>query len=187
MPPRRHLVESFATIGPCAYCGAIDRMTRDHVVPKCRRRAIAPEKHHHTIIMCCRTCNRSKGMFTIDEWVNNLPRHLDPIRVQNAVFRSTTQDKLVRVPFAIVKPCLTYARGGFRLRRFQPQVYQVMSSMFGSYLSSQLELLWPSTAMVEPVSWLVLHEMCARLKAQAHKKREWGGCPPGADSPAITK
>lgn len=51
-------------VGPCTYCGAQGRMTRDHVVP-CARSG-------NFYVYCCAGCNLSKGNRTLREWLGCL-------------------------------------------------------------------------------------------------------------------
>lgn len=49
----------------CAYCGAEDKLTIDHVVPISRGGLDAPDN----VVPACKSCNSSKGAKTLDEWL----------------------------------------------------------------------------------------------------------------------
>ena len=49
---------------PCAYCGALDNITIDHVMPLSRGGKHEPAN----LVAACYSCNSSKGARTPDEW-----------------------------------------------------------------------------------------------------------------------
>lgn len=54
---------------PCAYCGAIDDITIDHIVPLSRG-----GKHEaDNLTAACYSCNCSKGAKMLDEWLTESP------------------------------------------------------------------------------------------------------------------
>lgn len=58
-----HLVESYS--GRCAYCGAQEPMTVDHVIPLSKGGSNGIEN----ILPACRPCNTSKGTKSVEEFI----------------------------------------------------------------------------------------------------------------------
>jgi hypothetical protein len=52
--------------GRCAYCNTYGRLTREHVIPKSRRRVKGG------IVLACRACNSSKSNLFVSEWFEAL-------------------------------------------------------------------------------------------------------------------
>ncbi len=48
----------------CEYCGAIEDLSWDHLIPRAKNGADTADNH----VLACRTCNSSKGAKGIYEW-----------------------------------------------------------------------------------------------------------------------
>jgi hypothetical protein len=54
-----------AKTGVCAMCGNVRRLTREHLVPRCRGGTLC--------VMACSWCNANKGDKSLAEWLRGLP------------------------------------------------------------------------------------------------------------------
>lgn len=53
--------------GRCAYCGSLDPLETDHMIPLSRIE-LNPTDAISNISLVCRMCNQSKGRLTLEEW-----------------------------------------------------------------------------------------------------------------------
>jgi hypothetical protein len=76
---------------PCPYCGRVMNFclpsrvpTRDHVIPSiARTRKKFPKSVPIYVLVCCAKCNREKGGWFLDEWVEKLKAENDVLRVEH--------------------------------------------------------------------------------------------------------
>ena len=53
----------------CVYCGSTDRLTLDHVKPRCR----GGRNDASNLVAACQSCNRSKGSSDVLDWFLGQP------------------------------------------------------------------------------------------------------------------
>lgn len=57
--------------GYCAYCNCFDKVTKDHIIPKCQQGKL--------LVYACNKCNTQKGSLSVYEWLKTLcvdsPQH----------------------------------------------------------------------------------------------------------------
>lgn len=57
--------------GSCTYCGHfVPALTKDHVVPRCRRHLLPPDRtvKRLNVVPCCAECNKAKGLKCVYAW-----------------------------------------------------------------------------------------------------------------------
>jgi len=55
-------------MGPCAYCGAFDKLTVDHIVPRCK----GGTYNKTNVALVCAQCNNDKADLDLDSWIQVL-------------------------------------------------------------------------------------------------------------------
>jgi len=55
-------------MGPCAYCGAFDKLTVDHIVPRCK----GGTYNKTNVALVCAQCNNDKADLDLDNWIQVL-------------------------------------------------------------------------------------------------------------------
>jgi hypothetical protein len=64
-------------IGYCAYCNRLQKLTRDHVIPRSRTPktslGLGMGMGPSPILLVCASCNRSKDNLLLSEWLLQLP------------------------------------------------------------------------------------------------------------------
>jgi 5-methylcytosine-specific restriction endonuclease McrA len=91
--------------GKCAYCGVdllISQMQVDHIEPRRRGDINNPNvtngrNHISNYNPSCRSCNASKGTFSIDEWRKQIEHKITILKRDSATFRICERFELVKV------------------------------------------------------------------------------------------
>jgi 5-methylcytosine-specific restriction endonuclease McrA len=78
----------------CAFCGSVNELTMEHVVPVDRRDVLNPGTVRGNIIPLCKLCNDSKGTKLLEEYLLN-PKMLRPQISEHLQARDATVGDLV--------------------------------------------------------------------------------------------
>ena len=91
--------EKIYSAGTCAYCGATDNLSLDHLIPRLR----GGEDAADNLVTACRSCNSSKGSRDLLEWAasrGELPTLVLLRRYLKLVIRYCVRNDLMGVPLA---------------------------------------------------------------------------------------